>query len=335
MARLRPNTTYTISAMVKATATIAGGYNQTILVHLWNDENPTNINQDIPGAHDTAIGTTWKKIYQTFTTPDSANLTYCRVHFYPMQANTTLYVGYVKLEEGTFATDFSLSPEDTTEGIISAFNASSNKISTNAASVLAATVSLYAITGAGFRAGSLEWNQYGQRTAGYGVAMTPGGIVAYSPSGQLSFSLDATTGAAYFAGDLAADTATFDSIKSSSATSFQQDSFACANGVWAATYFYMHHAGYASVIATGGWNASGPSASWTIDVGLSQGLSSSAPTIQTGIYGSFSNTAPPLVGTLMISGNFGAGWNTAWYKLDITSATASHVGSLAIFKSYQ
>ena len=75
-------------------------------------------------------------------------------------------------------------------------------LATNAASALSATVSISATTGAGFRAGSLTWDSSGNVTGGYGVAMTPGGIVGVSPSSVTTFSLNAVTGAANFAGTL-------------------------------------------------------------------------------------------------------------------------------------
>jgi len=91
----------------------------------------------------------------------------------------------------------------------------SYSLSKAANSILSATVSISATAGAGFVAGTLTWNSSGVRTAGYGVAMTPGGIVAYNTSGVNTFSIDASTGNAFFAGTLAAGVASVGTISSS------------------------------------------------------------------------------------------------------------------------
>ena len=82
-----------------------------------------------------------------------------------------------------------------------------DKLSASAGGVLAATVSLGSTAGAGFVAGTLTWNAAGARTGGYGVALTPGGLVGYNSSGAPTFSISASTGAAYFGGMLALGTA--------------------------------------------------------------------------------------------------------------------------------
>lgn len=78
----------------------------------------------------------------------------------------------------------------------------SNKLSKNSASILSATISLDATSGAGFVAGNLTWNALGQRTGGSGVAMTPGGLVGYNPSGINTFGINASTGDVVITGKL-------------------------------------------------------------------------------------------------------------------------------------
>ena len=80
--------------------------------------------------------------------------------------------------------------------------AANDRISKSAASTLSATVSVDATTGAGFRAGNLTWNAAGNRIAGSGVAMTPGGLVGYDAAGNNTFAINASTGAAIFKGTL-------------------------------------------------------------------------------------------------------------------------------------
>jgi len=115
--RLKPNTQYTISAMVKGSAALAGWYDKTLHIQNWSDENTANVHQESQVAFDTAVTTSWKRIYTTFTTCNSANLTYCRFYFYPLSDGYVLNVGYIKAEEGNKATDWSPAPEDVDAGI--------------------------------------------------------------------------------------------------------------------------------------------------------------------------------------------------------------------------
>ena len=113
--RLKPNTQYTISAMVKGSLALAdAGYDTTLHIQNWTTEigEATNVHQEAGGAHDLAVTTSWKRIYQTFTTASSANLTYCRFYFYPLTATLQLNIGYVKLEEGNVPTDWVMNEED-------------------------------------------------------------------------------------------------------------------------------------------------------------------------------------------------------------------------------
>lgn len=73
------------------------------------------------------------------------------------------------------------------------------KLSKASADTLSATISVNAVTGAGFRAGDLTWNASGVRTAGKGVAMTPGGLMCHNGS-RTTFNLNAATGDATFGG---------------------------------------------------------------------------------------------------------------------------------------
>ena len=118
--RLKPNTQYTVSAMVKGSAALAGAADNTLHIQSWRDEDTGNVHQETIIAVDTAVTTSWKLIYQTFVTPNSDTLTYCRFYFYPLLAGFTLNVGYVKLEEGNKATDWTQAPEELTSGINSA-----------------------------------------------------------------------------------------------------------------------------------------------------------------------------------------------------------------------
>lgn len=65
--------------------------------------------------------------------------------------------------------------------------------------LLSTTLSVNAVTGAGFRAGNLTWDASGNRISGQGVAMTPGGILGHNGV-NTTFSLNSSTGNATFAG---------------------------------------------------------------------------------------------------------------------------------------
>lgn len=65
------------------------------------------------------------------------------------------------------------------------------------------TVGINAVTGAGFRVGTLAWDAAGARTSGYGVAMTSAGLIGYKADGTKSFSVD-NTGDATFGGTVEA-----------------------------------------------------------------------------------------------------------------------------------
>lgn len=83
-----------------------------------------------------------------------------------------------------------------------AATAAADRLSKSAASILSATVSINAVTGAGFVAGNLTWDSAGVRTGGSGVAMTPGGLLGANSAGATTFSINASTGNAFFAGTL-------------------------------------------------------------------------------------------------------------------------------------
>ena len=166
------------------------------------------------------------------------------------------------------------------------------------------------------------------------MAITPGGVIGYNYMGVQTFGISAINGSAYFAGDLAAGTATFDAIVSSSATSFQQNGFYCPNGVWTYADYYMHHPGYVSAIVAGFWAQSGTGGSYSSYVGVSDG-NAATPSNTNGYSGSWYSSVAPNVNTQMISTYANAGWNRVWAKLDISTVNGTHVAQVAIFKSYR
>jgi len=71
-------------------------------------------------------------------------------------------------------------------------NGLAQKLKANAQNVLAG--------GAGLSAGSLTWDGNGNRTGGFGIGINRLGIIGYNSTGNVTFSLDAATGSAAFAG---------------------------------------------------------------------------------------------------------------------------------------
>jgi hypothetical protein len=142
------------------------------------------------------------------------------------------------------------------------------------------------------------------------------------------FSVD-SYGNAHFSGTLAAGVATFDSIVSNSATSFEQVTLSCSNGSWASYTFYMHHYGYVSVVGSGALNHSGTGGSYSHNLALGD------TGYYTGQSGSWYSSSAPGVPTMMISRWFNPGWQTVYINLNISTATGLHNGYIAIFKSYR
>ena len=137
-------------------------------------------------------------------------------------------------------------------------------------------------------------------------------------------------GSATFSGNLAAGTATFDSIVSKAATSFEQATLTCNNGVWTLFNFYMDHPGVVTAIASGTWNQSGSDGSYGYYLALDTTSNNTYAT------GSFYNTGAPNIGVLMLSKYFAtAGWKNLYLKLEITTATAAHLGYVTVLRSYR
>lgn len=87
------------------------------------------------------------------------------------------------------------------------------KLNKNSDDILGGILSVNVVSApAGFRAGNLTWNAAGDRTGGYGVAMTPKGLVGYSSAGVATFSINAATGKAIFADELQAAYGTFGAV---------------------------------------------------------------------------------------------------------------------------
>jgi hypothetical protein len=115
-----------------------------------------------------------------------------------------------------------------------------NKLNKNADDILGGVLSINAVTApAGFRAGNLTWNASGARTGGYGIAMTPQGLIGYNSAGTLTFFINANTGDPYFAGQLAAAYGSFGAVTIASGGSISsgQTAFNTGNG------FHLSYAG--------------------------------------------------------------------------------------------
>ena len=92
----------------------------------------------------------------------------------------------------------------------SALNSAGTKLSKSSADILSSKITIAPNTAdAGFVAGTLAWNTSGDRTSGYGVAMTPKGLVGYAANGTNTFAVNASDGSASFTGAVTATSGTF------------------------------------------------------------------------------------------------------------------------------
>ena len=118
--------------------------------------------------------------------------------------------GSVILDAGTGAFSGNVTGSidgNTASGVILAINnattAAASKLSRTTSDILSATISVDAVTGAGFRAGNLTWDAFGVRTGGSGVALTPGGLLGHNGS-KTTFAINSLTGDAVFGGTVEA-----------------------------------------------------------------------------------------------------------------------------------
>ena len=102
--RLKADTEYTVSALVKGSAaSAANNYDTPLHIQVWRDEDTANLHQETGLVAENTISTSWKMVYQTFKTPVSAGACYCRFYFYypaVFVAGYVFNVATVKLEEG-------------------------------------------------------------------------------------------------------------------------------------------------------------------------------------------------------------------------------------------
>lgn len=85
-----------------------------------------------------------------------------------------------------------------------------DKLSKAAGGILQGAIAVQTTGGIGI--GSLTWNSAGNRNGGHGVGITSYGIAAYNSGGVPTFTLDASTGNATFAGQLSAAYGTLGSM---------------------------------------------------------------------------------------------------------------------------
>lgn len=111
------------------------------------------------------------------------------------------------------------------------------KLNKSAADILSGSISLQA-SGA-MIAGTLTTDANGYRNGGYGVGITQRGLVAYNSSGVLTFQLNATTGSAWFAGELAAAYGTLGSLHVASGGGIHGGAFTAYSWPASGTGFYI------------------------------------------------------------------------------------------------
>jgi hypothetical protein len=83
------------------------------------------------------------------------------------------------------------------------------KLDKNASDTLSGVLTLNTATASGLRVGNIVWNTAGERTSGFGIAVTPLGIVSFNPTGAPTFSINALTGDVQVRGDISGSTGNF------------------------------------------------------------------------------------------------------------------------------
>lgn len=106
-------------------------------------------------------------------------------------------------------------------------NGLADKLSKTAGQIMTGYIALQ--TGGGIVAGSLSWNTAGQRTGGSGTAMTPIGLFGHNGT-NYTFTIDASTGKATFADELAAAYGSFGALRIANGGYIAQGSY---SGAWA------------------------------------------------------------------------------------------------------
>ncbi len=110
-----------------------------------------------------------------------------------------------------------------------------NKLNKNSDDILGGVLAINTVAvPVGMRVGTIAWNAAGARTSGYGIAMTPQGLIGYNASGTLTFFINGTNGDAYFAGQLAAAYGSFGAVTIASGGSISsgQSAFNTGTGFW-------------------------------------------------------------------------------------------------------
>jgi len=179
------NLNSSLTYVVSFTAWVSTG-SRTLYLDLYPDTLPES----------TVALTTSPALYKFTWSPNHPDAASCRLRFYAPGATGDVFVLTPQIEVASY-TPWKPAVED-----------ANDKLAKDSASILSATVSVNAVTGAGFRAGDLTWDAAGVRTSGKGVAMTPGGLIGHNGI-NTTFAIDSVTGNASFAGNISGATGTF------------------------------------------------------------------------------------------------------------------------------
>jgi hypothetical protein len=110
-----------------------------------------------------------------------------------------------------------------------------NKLNKNADDILGGVLAVNTVSvPVGLRIGNITWNASGVRTGGYGVALTPQGLIGSNTQGVVTFAISAATGNASFGGELTAAYGSFGAVTIAAGGSISsgQSAYNVGTGFW-------------------------------------------------------------------------------------------------------
>jgi len=202
-----PGKEYRIS-FYSASATVGVIVGSSSYIRLWNSSGAVVDHAFLPIGNPGAGS--WQRQVVAWTCPAGVTQIEPRFGITTNSMYSWLAIDCVQIEEGNAATQWTPATEDIAADAQARAEAQGNAAFSAAVAdangklaaklnkggdVLAGIFSVDTVNApAGFRAGNLTWNAAGDRTGGYGAAMTPKGLIGYNQAGERTFMVNGQTG---------------------------------------------------------------------------------------------------------------------------------------------